>query len=85
MADNNKHHSGIRDNHSRGKEVALRFTDWICSKVEIHSIRQADLLHCELYHTNGRRREHVLVVKFKFHEPWRGVGCYLQYRTQPHR
>jgi len=59
-------------NRLQQKEVALRCADWIRGKVEIRSIRQANLLHGKLYHIDDGRREHALVGSSNFTR--RGLG-----------
>ena len=48
-------------NRLHQKEIARRCAEWIKSKVEIRSIRQANLLHGKLYHIDDGRREHALM------------------------
>ena len=59
-------------NRLHQKEVARRCADWIRAKVEIRSIREANLLHGKLYHINDGRREHALMGSSNF--TLRGLG-----------
>ena len=59
-------------NRLKQKEVARRCADLISSKVEIRSIRQANLLHGTLYHIDDGRREHALMSSSNFTR--RGLG-----------
>ncbi|MCB1668021.1 MAG: DEAD/DEAH box helicase family protein [Pseudomonadales bacterium] len=54
------------------KEVARRCAEWIKSKVEIRSIRQANLLHGKLYHLHDGHREHAILGSSNFTR--RGLG-----------
>ena len=54
------------------KEVARRCAVWIASKVEIRSVRQANLLHGKLYHIDDGKREHALMGSSNFTR--RGLG-----------
>lgn len=56
----------------RQKEVARRCAEWIRSRVDIRSVRQANLLHGKLYHIDDGRREHALVGSSNFTR--RGLG-----------
>ncbi len=59
-------------NRLQQKEVARRCADWIRDKVEIRSIRQANLLHGKLYHIDDGRREHAILGSSNFTR--RGLG-----------
>ena len=59
-------------NRLQQKEVARRCADWIRAKVDIRSIRQANLLHGKLYHVDDGRREHALLGSSNFTR--RGLG-----------
>ena len=59
-------------NRLQQKDVARRCADWIRGKVEIRSVRQANLLHGKLYHIDDGRREHALVGSSNFTR--RGLG-----------
>lgn len=59
-------------NRLQQKDVALRCADWIRRKVDIRSVRQANLLHGKLYHVDDGRREHALVGSSNFTR--RGLG-----------
>jgi phosphatidylserine/phosphatidylglycerophosphate/cardiolipin synthase-like enzyme len=59
-------------NRLQQKEVARRCAEWITSKVEIRSIREANLLHGKLYHVDDGRREHALMGSSNFTQ--RGLG-----------
>lgn len=59
-------------NRLHQKEVARRCAEWIRNKVEIRSIREANLLHGKLYHINDGRREHALMGSSNF--TLRGLG-----------
>lgn len=59
-------------NRLQQKEVARRCSDWIRNKVDIRSIRQANLLHGKLYHIDDGRREHALLGSSNFTR--RGLG-----------
>jgi phosphatidylserine/phosphatidylglycerophosphate/cardiolipin synthase-like enzyme len=59
-------------NRLQQKEVARRCAEWITSKVEIRSIREANLLHGKLYHIDDGRREHALMGSSNFTQ--RGLG-----------
>lgn len=49
-------------NRLQQKEIARRCAKWIQDKVEIRSIRQANLLHGKLYHIYDGRREHAILA-----------------------
>jgi SNF2 family DNA or RNA helicase len=59
-------------NRLRQKEVAGRCAEWIRNKVNIRSVRQANLLHGKLYHINDGRREHAILGSSNFTR--RGLG-----------
>ena len=59
-------------NRLQQKEVARRCSEWIRNKVDIRSIRQANLLHGKLYHVDDGRREHALLGSSNFTR--RGLG-----------
>lgn len=53
-------------NRLQQKDVARRCADWIRDKVEIRSVRQANLLHGKLYHIDDGRRDHALLGSSNF-------------------
>ncbi|WP_156876226.1 helicase-related protein [Rhodoferax antarcticus] len=59
-------------NRLQQKEVARRCAEWITNKVEVRSIREANLLHGKLYHIDDGRREHALMGSSNFTQ--RGLG-----------
>jgi superfamily II DNA or RNA helicase len=59
-------------NRLQQKKIARRCAAWLRDKVEIRSIRQANLLHGKLYHINDGRREHALLGSSNFTR--RGLG-----------
>ena len=59
-------------NRLQQKEIAHRCAAWLRDKVEIRSIRQANLLHGKLYHIDDGRREHALLGSSNFTQ--RGLG-----------
>jgi SNF2 family DNA or RNA helicase len=59
-------------NRLQQKDVARRCAAWIRDKVEIRSIRQANLLHGKLYHIDDGRREHAILGSSNFTR--RGLG-----------
>jgi len=59
-------------NRLQQKEVARRCSEWIRNKVEVRSVRQANLLHGKLYHIDDGRREHALLGSSNFTR--RGLG-----------
>lgn len=59
-------------NRLQQKEIARRCADWIRAKVEIRSIRQANLLHGKLYHFHDGHREHAILGSSNFTR--RGLG-----------
>ena len=62
----------ILTNGLQQKRIARRCADWIRGKVDIRSIRQANLLHGKLYHIDDGRREHALLGSSNFTR--RGLG-----------
>ena len=63
-------------NRLQQKEVARRCAEWIRTKVDIRSVRQANLLHGKLYHIDDGRREHALLgsSNFSYAVPAQGNG-----------
>lgn len=59
-------------NRLHQRDVARRCAAWIESKVEIRSIKEANLLHGKLYHIDDGRREHALMGSSNF--TMRGLG-----------
>ncbi|MDA3807952.1 MAG: helicase-related protein [Thiomicrorhabdus sp.] len=59
-------------NRLKQKEVARRCAQWIAEKVDIRSIRQANLLHGKLYHLHDGHREHAILGSSNFTR--RGLG-----------
>lgn len=59
-------------NRLQQKEIAKRCAEWIKHKVEIRSIRQANLLHGKLYHIYDGHREHAVFGSSNFTR--RGLG-----------
>ncbi|OGT36022.1 MAG: ATP-dependent helicase [Gammaproteobacteria bacterium RBG_16_51_14] len=59
-------------NRLQQKEIARRCAKWIQDKVEIRSIRQANLLHGKLYHIHDGHREHAILGSSNFTR--RGLG-----------
>ena len=59
-------------NRLKQKDVARRCAEWISNKVEIRSIRQANLLHGKLYHLHDGHREHAILGSSNFTR--RGLG-----------
>ena len=59
-------------NRLQQKEVARRCAAWLRDKVDIRSVRQANLLHGKLYHIDDGRREHALLGSSNFTR--RGLG-----------
>ncbi|MDD2611108.1 MAG: phospholipase D-like domain-containing protein [Giesbergeria sp.] len=53
-------------NRLQQKDVARRCAEWIRDKVEIRSVRQANLLHGKLYHIDDGKREHALLGSSNF-------------------
>ena len=56
------------------KEIARQCAAWIQDKVEIRSIRQANLLHGKLYHINDGQREHVIFGSSNFTQSGLGLA-----------
>ena len=63
-------------NRLQQKQVARRCAEWIRTKVDIRSVRQANLLHGKLYHIDDGRREHALLgsSNFSYAVPAQGNG-----------
>ncbi|MBS0469291.1 MAG: DEAD/DEAH box helicase family protein [Proteobacteria bacterium] len=59
-------------NRLQQKDVARRCAAWLRDKVDIRSVRQANLLHGKLYHIDDSRREHALIGSSNFTR--RGLG-----------
>ena len=59
-------------NRLQQREVARRCAEWIRNKVDIRSVRQANLLHGKLYHIDDGKREHALLGSSNFTR--RGLG-----------
>ncbi|NMM26765.1 MAG: hypothetical protein HHJ12_05595 [Glaciimonas sp.] len=59
-------------NRLQQKDVARRCAEWITRKVEIRSVKEANLLHGKLYHIDDGRREHALLGSSNFTR--RGLG-----------
>ena len=59
-------------NRLQQKEIARRCAEWISNKVEIRSIKDANLLHGKLYHIDDGKREHALLGSSNFTQ--RGLG-----------
>ena len=59
-------------NRLEQRKVAAECYEWLKSKVEVRSVRQANLLHGKLYHIEDGRREHALVGSSNFTR--RGLG-----------
>ena len=59
-------------NRLQQKEVARRCAQWITKKVQIRSIKEANLLHGKLYHVDDGKREHALLGSSNFTQ--RGLG-----------
>ena len=59
-------------NRLQQKEIARRCAQWISDKVDIRSIRQANLLHGKLYHIHDGHREHAILGSSNFTR--RGLG-----------
>ena len=59
-------------NRLHQKDVARRCAAWISEKVDIRSVRQANLLHGKLYHIDDGRREHAILGSSNFTR--RGLG-----------
>lgn len=56
------------------RDIARRCAAWIEKKVDIRSIREANLLHGKLYHIDDGRREHALVGSSNF--TLKGLGLH---------
>jgi len=59
-------------NRLHQKDVARRCAEWISEKVDIRSVRQANLLHGKLYHIDDGKREHAILGSSNFTR--RGLG-----------
>lgn len=59
-------------NRLQQKEIARRCAAWLRDKVDIRSVRQANLLHGKLYHIDDGRRGHALLGSSNFTR--RGLG-----------
>lgn len=59
-------------NRLQQKEIARRCAEWIRNKVEIRSVRQANLLHGKLYHIHDGHREYAILGSSNFTR--RGLG-----------
>ena len=59
-------------NRLQQKEIAQRCANWIREKVDIRSVKQANLLHGKLYHIDDGRREHAILGSSNF--TMRGLG-----------
>jgi superfamily II DNA or RNA helicase len=59
-------------NRLHQKDIARRCAEWIREKVDIRSVRQANLLHGKLYHIDDGRREHAILGSSNFTR--RGLG-----------
>jgi SNF2 family DNA or RNA helicase len=57
------------------KEVARKCAEWLQQKVEIRSIRQANLLHGKLYHIDNGQREHVILGSSNFTQSGLGLAA----------
>ena len=57
------------------KEVARQCAEWIRNKVEIRSIRQANLLHGKLYHIADGQRKHVIFGSSNFTQSGLGLAA----------
>ncbi len=53
-------------NRLQQKDVARRCAQWISQKVEIRSVRKANLLHGKLYHIDDGKREQALMGSSNF-------------------
>ena len=62
-------------NRLQQKEVARRCAEWIRTKVDIRSVRQANLLHGKLYHIDDGRREHALLGSSNFTQSGLGLSA----------
>lgn len=59
-------------NRLQQKDVARRCAAWMRDKVEVRSVKQANLLHGKLYHIDDGRREHAILGSSNFTR--RGLG-----------
>jgi len=59
-------------NRLQQRDVARRCAKWIEDKVEIRSVRQANLMHGKLYHIHDGHREHAVLGSSNF--TMRGLG-----------
>lgn len=59
-------------NRLQQKEIARRCAAWIRQRVDIRSVRQANLLHGKLYHIHDGYREHAILGSSNFTR--RGLG-----------
>ena len=59
-------------NRLQQKDVARNCAAWIRDKVDIRSVREANLLHGKLYHIDDGRREHAILGSSNFTQ--RGLG-----------
>ncbi len=59
-------------NRLQQKDVAARCAAWIRDRVQIRSVREANLLHGKLYHIDDGRREHAILGSSNFTR--RGLG-----------
>ena len=57
------------------KEVARQCAEWIQQKVEIRSVRQANLLHGKFYHINDGQHEHVIFGSSNFTQSGLGLAA----------
>ncbi|MEX2259817.1 MAG: helicase-related protein [Woeseia sp.] len=62
-------------NRLQQKEIARRCARWISDKVEIRSIRQANLLHGKLYHIHDGHREHAILGSSNFTRSGLGLAA----------
>jgi SNF2 family DNA or RNA helicase len=62
-------------NRLRQKEIARRCAEWIRDKVDIRSVRQANLLHGKLYHIDDGKREHALLGSSNFTRSGLGLSA----------
>lgn len=70
-------------NRLQQKEVARRCAQWITKKVQIRSIKEANLLHGKLYHVDDGKREHALLgsSNFIFHPRHPIYGMLFELQT----
>lgn len=59
-------------NRLQQRPIARRCSEWLRERVEIRSVRQANLLHGKLYHIDDGRREHAILGSSNFTQ--RGLG-----------